>query len=139
MLSENVAWTGVLGPSGAPIATREIARHRIDATGRHIVRGLHYFEFGRPVDPDAAVLLGFLSANWTPSHPMILEFAKMYFHSEQRQKDVGKALSYAVGRWEDKSCWMLLLYGTFMWLGTIGPPPNDDVIISDPARIPDPI
>jgi hypothetical protein len=126
--------TGLVTPSGAAVSAMTIDVERIEATGRHILQGLHYLERRKPVDPKSKVLVRYLP-EWDPSHPLILAMVRMYnLSAERHQNQVGEAFSYGVGIRDDKSAWMLLLYGCFLWIGTIGKPPEE---LIDDAAIPD--
>jgi dipeptidase len=43
---------------------------------------------------------------------------------DKRLKEVGKAFSYGVGLRDDKSVWIMLLYGCHLWIAVTGEPPE---------------
>lgn len=97
---------------------------RINATGEHIVRGLHYLETRKPVDSKSLVLVRSV-ASWDPPTPLLLAAARMYRKClDKRQREVGRAFSYGVGIRDGKSVWFLLLYGCHLWIATIGDRPG---------------
>jgi hypothetical protein len=114
-LLRNSRPTGLLTPSGARIGALTIDVPRINATGEHIVRGLHYLETGKPIDPKAKVVVNSI-ANWELSNPLILAAVRMHdLCGDKRLKEVGKAFSYGIGLRDDKSVWIMLLYGCHLW------------------------
>lgn len=118
-------YTGLLTPSGTPVSKMAVDVTRIEATGEHIVRGLHYLETKKPVDSKAKVLVRSLR-DWEPSNTLLLAAVRMHdLCLDKRQKEVGKAFSYAVGLRDDKSVWVMLLYGYHLWIASIGEPPQD--------------
>lgn len=124
-LVKNSRSTGLLTPSGASVRKMTVDVSRIDATGEHIVRGLHYVETKMTVDPKARVLVRSLP-HVEPSDPMLLAAVRMHdLCPDQRHREVGKAFSYGVGFGYGKSVWIMMLYGYHFWFATIGEPPED--------------
>lgn len=122
---KNTSSTGLLTPSGAPVGKITIDVSRVDATGEHIVRGLHYLETQKTVDPKMTVLVRSFS-DVEPSHPVLLNAVRLHdLCPDQRQGQVGSAFSYCVGFGFEKSVWVMMLYGYHFWFATIGEPPED--------------
>jgi hypothetical protein len=113
--------TTVLGPDGRPMGqTLEADRGRINATGERMVRGLFFAESGVALQASAKVRIA-ANPGISSSVPAIMQFARVYARCpDRRAKTIGDAFSYAVGFHRDFSIWMLLLYGHFSWLATIG-------------------
>jgi 5-methylcytosine-specific restriction endonuclease McrA len=125
LLARSSRPTGLLTPSGAAINAWKVDWNRIEATGRHILWGLHYAELRKRVDPNATFLVRYLP-EWNPSHEGILAMVRMYdLCAVRREKQIGAAFSYGIGFRGDISVWMLLLYGSFMWIGAVGDLPEN--------------
>lgn len=119
-LGSQVKSTTVLGPDGRPLGQVEVDRKRINATGERIVRGLFFIEAGKPLPSSTQVRIG-SKPGITASNPTILQFARMYRScSDRRSKTIGDAFSYIAAFHPKFSIWLLLLYGHFSWLATIG-------------------
>jgi hypothetical protein len=119
--------TGLVTPSGSAIGKLSIDVARVEATGAHIVRGLHYIETGKPVPPSAQVHVRLL-ADTEPSNELLLKTVRLHDLSPtKREKAVGNAFSYSVGLSFGKSVWGMMLYGHhFFWVAVIGEPPDDE-------------
>lgn len=96
---------------------------RIAATGRRLIRGLHYIERQKPLDPQARITLS-MSDYVSPSDELIQLAVQAYDASkERRQREIGAAFSYVAGFDDhDRSVWVMMLYGYFFWFATVGEP-----------------
>ena len=112
--------TKILAANGTPMGgTLELDRERINATGERMVRGLFFIEMGKPLSPTAHVRIG-ANAVVNASDPVIRQFARTYVQcSDRRDREIGRAFSYAAGFAADFSVWILLLYDYFVWIATV--------------------
>ena len=113
----------ILTPSGVRVRklTRDV--NRLAATGKRLVRGLHYVEMGKPLDPEALITMS-MSDSVEPSDELIKLAVQAYDGSKQRrQRDMGNTFGYAAGFDGDgRSVWVIMLYGFFFWFATVGEP-----------------
>jgi hypothetical protein len=108
-----VAW------NGDPIISMEVDRERVNRTGLHIMRGLYYVAFRRPIPSDAAVKIA-ATTGLTSDHPHMLTMARVYGTlPEHRDGAIGKAFSYVTAFGGGIAFWLMLLYDYFFWAGTI--------------------
>jgi hypothetical protein len=119
-LTRRMTETKILAADGTPMgSTLEVDRERINATGERMVRGLFFIEMGKPLSPTAHVRIA-ANAGVNRSDPVILQFARTYDHcSDRRNREIGRAFSYAAGFGADFSVWILLLYDYFVWIATV--------------------
>ncbi|MEK7992249.1 MAG: hypothetical protein AAB403_00440 [Planctomycetota bacterium] len=119
-LTSQMAATRILAPDGVPMGQAiEVDRRRVHATGARIIRGLFYVEKGKPVPPGALLRVE-ATAGLNSSDPVVLQFARLYGQcSERRDREIGKAFSYAAGFGPGFSIWLMLLYDYFAWAGTV--------------------
>jgi hypothetical protein len=116
----------ILGVNGAHIGKLTQDLRRINATGERIIRGLYYVERRRPVAPDARILIESRN-NIELSDEILLLAVQAYEASKDRStREVGKAFSYAVGFDNDRSVWVLMVYGYFFWFATVGDDPYEN-------------
>jgi hypothetical protein len=124
-LSRQISASPILGVNGVPVGKLTQNLQRINATGARIIRGLHYIEKGRPVPPDAQIMIESRD-KVDGSDEILLLAVQAYDASTVRStREVGKAFSYAVGFDNDRSVWVLMLYGYFFWFATVGDDPNE--------------
>jgi hypothetical protein len=95
---------------------------RMAATGRRLIRGLHYIETQKPLDPHAQITISM--SDVSPSDKVMLLAVQAYDQAkERRQREVGNAFSYAVEfGYDGRSVWVIMLCGYFFWFATVGPP-----------------
>jgi hypothetical protein len=127
--------TNVLAWNGNPIVSMEIDRERVNRTGLHIMRGLYYVEFRRPIPPDAAIKVG-ATTGLTADHPDMLTIARVFgILPEHRDGATGKAFSYATAFGGGVSSWLMLLYDYFFWAGAIDERPLSERETPPPANL----
>jgi hypothetical protein len=112
--------SAILGPDGNPMGQMiEADRIRVDATGKHLIRGLYFIETRRPM-PGHAILKVGSKAGLRSDHPDMLTIARAWRTvTDHRNGAVGTAFSYAAALGVGVSFWLLLLYDYFFWAGTI--------------------
>lgn len=110
----------VLGADGLPLGqVIEVETARINATGRHILRGLYFLETGQKMPSDAKVHLGHVR-DLRSSDRDALVVAQVYrLCSDRRSKEIGSQFSYSAGFNSQFSVWLLLLYQYFVWVATV--------------------
>ena len=119
-LTRRMTETKILAADGTPMgSTLEVDRERINATGERMVRGLFSIEMGKPLSPTAHVRIA-ANAGVNASDPVILQLARTYHQcSDRRDREIGRAFSYAAGFGVDLSVWILVLYDYFVWIATV--------------------
>jgi hypothetical protein len=119
-LTSRMAETRTLAMNETPMGhALEVDRKRINATGERMVRGLFFIEMGKPLSPTAHVRIA-ANTGANASDPVIRQFARIYVQcSDHRDREIGRAFSYAAGISADFSVWILLLYDYFVWIATI--------------------
>ncbi len=112
--------TTILGPDGLPMGHEiEMDIQRLNRTGAHIVRGLHYVQTGKPVPTSAAFKIA-CKTELTASQPDTLTIGRLLVACpERRDGAVGEAFSYVASFADRFSMWVLLLYDYFFWVCTI--------------------
>ena len=107
----------VLGATGEPLgALVDVDRSRVDATVRHIVRGLFRYEAKRSLPLSADILVGG-TPGFDPNDSVFRQFQRIYeTWPERRSGEVGPGFSYATSYGHGYSVWFLLLYGYFPWI-----------------------
>jgi hypothetical protein len=112
--------TVVLGSDGMPMGLYfEPESDRMNATGRHIVRGLYFVETGQPFPASLQIRVA-CKPGLTADHPDILKFAQIYHKlSDKRDRAIGDVFSYVVGFHTNWSAWLMMLYGQFWWLAIV--------------------
>jgi hypothetical protein len=120
-LAAQMTDTTVLGPDGRPLGQAVDAdRNRLNASGERMVRGLFFVESGNPLPSSTQVRIA-CKPGITASNPAIIQFASLYSGCpERRDRAIGDAFSYVAGFRPEFSIWLLMLYGHFTWLATIG-------------------
>ncbi len=110
----------VLGADGMPMGLYfEPESDRLNATGRHIVRGLYFVETGLPLSASLQLRVA-CKSGLTAEHPDVLQFARIYRSlSDKRHRSIGDAFSYVVGFYANWSVWLMLLYSQFFWLAIV--------------------
>jgi len=125
-LSRQTKTMPVLGVNGMPLGRLTQDLTRINATGRRIIRGLHYIERKKPVDPNARIIIE-SRTNVELTDDLLVPAVQAYDAAKERSsREVGKAFSYAVGFDNERSVWTLLLYGYFFWFAKVGDDPTQD-------------
>jgi hypothetical protein len=111
--------TSLVTWNGNPIVSMEVDQERINNTGLHIMRGLYYIEFRKPISVDAAIKIG-ATTGLSADHPDMLTIAKVFTTMpEHRNGETGRTFSYATAFGGGMSFWLMLLYDYFFWAGTI--------------------
>jgi hypothetical protein len=133
-LASQSSVTTILGPNGAPLGHEiEADIRRINQTGAHIIRGLHYIETGKSIPKSAVFNIG-CKAELTASQPNMLTIARLLVACpERRDRGVGEAFSYVAGFADRFSVWLLLLYDYFFWVCSV-----DDRDLSEREPVPAP-
>lgn len=110
----------VLGADGMPMGLYfEPESDRMNATGKHIVRGLYFVETGQPLPAILQVRVA-CKSGLTADHPDILKFAQIYHRlPDKRDRSIGDAFSYVVGFHANWSVWLMMLYNQFFWLAIV--------------------
>jgi hypothetical protein len=99
---------------------------RVEATGRHIARGLHFSFCGEPLPQDYKLFVhskpGYDSIDF-----FMPEFTSFYDKcSAHRQGHVGDAFSYVAASAGNAYAWLLLFYEYFWWI-VIAVPPDFEI------------
>jgi hypothetical protein len=112
--------SAVLGADGKPLGwAMEIDQKRVNTTGGRIVRGLYFRELGKLVPADKQVKVA-CDFGMSPSHPLVLQFARVYqLCPDRRDHSMGDAFSYVAGIGPNFSTWLLILYDSFGWIATV--------------------
>jgi len=110
----------VLGHDGAPMGQMfELDKLRVNRTGRRFIEALYYRETGTAL-PSSAVIR--VECN-TQLRTIDAEFKEMCRalakFREHRNAFVGTVFGYLAGLDSSYSLWLMQLYDSFVWLGTI--------------------
>jgi hypothetical protein len=99
---------------------------RIEATGKHIARGLHFHFGGTPLPTDYQLFVQSKPGYDAMDH-MVPSFTSFYQKcSAKREGFVGDAFSYVAASAGNAFAWLLLLYEYFWWI-VIAVPPDFEV------------
>lgn len=95
---------------------------RIDATGKHIARGLHFHFGGQPLPQDYQFLVQSKPGYDSMDH-VVPSFTSFYQKcSARREGFIGDAFSYIAGSAGNAFAYLLLLYEYFWWFVIVVPP-----------------
>ena len=113
----------IFGANGAWVGRLERDLDRLAATGKRLVRGLHYVETGKPLVPGTRITIS-MCDDIKPLDELLVCAVRAYDASmERRHREVGAAFSYAAGFDDDgRSIWVIMVYGFFFWFATVGEP-----------------
>jgi hypothetical protein len=113
----------ILGTNGLPVRRLTRDPNRLAATGKRLVRGLHYVETRKPLTPDTPITMSMCDDREPPTELLIYAVQAYDASKERRHREVGSAFSYAVGFDDDgRSVWVIMVYGYFFWFATVGEP-----------------
>jgi hypothetical protein len=130
-LNREMSPTPILAANGARITKLALDLRRVNATGEHMVRGLHYWHRKMPVDPLAVIKIA-SQPDVAVSDPMLLDAVRLYdAFPDKFTGEVGTAFSYAAAFSGQRSVWVMMLYGYFFWFVTVSEDPNDCANVKD--------
>ena len=115
--------TELVDSSGRPLSLRASPdRARIENTGKHIMRGLHFHFAQRPLPGDAKVYS--YSKPGYDSIDFVVEHLTRLYEKAGAQRDgaIGDGFSYAAASFGDAFIYLLLLYEYFWWIVVALPP-----------------
>ena len=115
--------TELLNAHGQPLSLRASPdRKRIDATGKHIMLGMHYAFDGKPLPAGYKVFVH--SKPGYDSVDFITENLTSLYEKAVARKDgeIGTGFSYAAASLGDAFIWLFLLYEYFWWIVVAMPP-----------------
>jgi hypothetical protein len=110
----------VLDFTGSPMGYLiDADRSRVNATGVHKIRGLHFIETAKMLPPHIRIKLA-AKAGLRPDEPSATTIARAFMSCpDRRHKEIGQAFSYAVGFNKSWIVWILMLYEFFIWVATV--------------------
>jgi hypothetical protein len=115
--------TELVDPFGRPLSLRASPdRGRIENTGKHIMRGLHFHFANHPLAKDAKVVShsqpGYESIDFITDH-----LTRLYQKATvRRDGSIGNGFSYAAASFGDLFIYLFLLYEYFWWIVVALPP-----------------
>jgi hypothetical protein len=115
--------SSVVDPAGRPLGSVFKADvSRVEATGLHIARGLHFSFGGDPLPLDYRLIVR-SKPGYDEMDFFIPQFVKFYDKCEaHRDGSVGDVFSYVAASAGDAYGWLMLLYEYFWWVVLAIPP-----------------
>ncbi len=112
----------ILGPNGLPLGGRiKSDKARMDATGRHIVRGLYYALTKTPLHVTMELIIG-CQTGVDERHEAMQTFQRGWEKwPDRRQSDVGEGFRYSTVAIGGQSMWFIELYDYLCWFGVVWP------------------
>lgn len=110
----------VLGQDGAPMGQIfELDKVRANRTGRRFIQALYYHETGTAL-PSSAVIRAECNDRLRRTDSEFKEICRLLakFH-EHRHGFVGESFGYLAALHSSYSIWLMQLYDSFVWLGTV--------------------
>jgi hypothetical protein len=122
-IRRNLMASSILDANGQPLGSVfTVDIPRIEATGKHIARGLHYHFGGSPLPLDYKLFVQSKPGYDSIDH-VVPSFISFYEKcSARREGQVGDGFSYVAGSAGTAFVWLLLLYGYFWWIVIAVPP-----------------
>jgi hypothetical protein len=113
------------GADGKRIDKLNRDHSRTDATGLHILKGLHFKEIGSRLDMSAVPVQIDSKMGFGLDHPLFSKFLTYYEQAQDRRYgSFGDCFSYRAIIREHLSAWLFVLYDKFTWFSLIGTPMN---------------
>jgi hypothetical protein len=132
-LRSNMSPSAVLDATGRPLGSvfkPDISR--IESTGKHIARGLHFSFCGQPLPLDYQLYVH-SKPGYSAFDFFVPQFDKFYAKSSaHRDGHVGDVLSFVAASAGNAYAWLLLLYEYFWW-AVIAVPPDFPIGLEGPA------
>ena len=115
--------TDLVDPSGRPLSLRASPdRARIENTGKHIMRGMHFHFAQQPLPADANVF-SYSKPGYDSIDFIVERLTRLYEQAGARRDGaIGNGFSYAAASFGDVFIYLFLLYEYFWWMVVALPP-----------------